>query len=111
RKLINAGDKQAMIAEQIYVYRIRKYIGAYAAAMNGLDAIIFTAGVGENDRDIRRLVCADLDFLGILLDEEKNQGASESVNEIQATASKVKIYMVRTNEELEIAEQCYRLMQ
>ncbi|MET0299152.1 MAG: acetate kinase [Flavitalea sp.] len=111
RKLINSGDKQAIIAEQIYVYRIKRYIGAYAAAMNGLDAIIFTAGVGENDRDIRRLVCADLDFLGIELDEEKNQAAREAVCELQVAGSRVQIFMVRTNEELEIAEQCYQLMQ
>src|SRR6202012_421638 len=64
-KAMHKGDERAKLAYAMYAYRIKKYIGAYAAALNGLDAIIFTAGVGENDALLRRLVCTDLDWLGI----------------------------------------------
>jgi acetate kinase len=78
--------------------------------LNGLDAIVFTAGVGENDANIRRLVCQDMDFLGIRLDTEKNLVRSPGIREINEAGAKVKVLVVPTNEELEIAQQCYELL-
>ncbi|MCW3081194.1 MAG: acetate kinase [Segetibacter sp.] len=107
---IAAGDREAEMAYEMYAYRIKKYIGSYAAVLNGLDAIVFTAGVGENDANIRKCICANLDFLGIKLDEEKNSQQSTGLREINANNARVKILIVPTNEELEIAQQCYELL-
>ena len=94
------GDDRGVRTAEVFAYRIRKYIGSYAAAMNGLDAVVFTAGIGENSADARRLILEDTEFLGIRLDEEKNRR-----NElyIQAADSRVKVMVVPTNEELAIA--------
>jgi len=105
------GEKMPQLALAMTAYRIKKYIGSYVAAMNGLDAIIFTAGIGENSDVIRKMVCSDLDFLGISLDQEKNQIRSKEIRNIENSQSKVKIFVIPTNEELEIAEQTYLLMQ
>lgn len=105
------GNKEAALAYDMYAYRIRKYIGAYAAAMNGLDAIVFTAGVGENDSLSRKLSSRNLEFLGIKLDEEKNEQHKTGIREINTADSLVKILIVPTNEELEIARQCFELIQ
>jgi acetate kinase len=94
----------------MYSYRIKKYIGSYAAALNGVDAIVFTGGVGENDANVRRMVCKEMDYLGIQLDTEKNKIRSESLREINADDSPAKILIVPTNEELEIVKQCYELL-
>jgi len=110
-KGIAAGNEQAELAYDMYAYRIKKYIGSYAAVLNGLDAIVFTAGVGENDSAIRQMICAEMDFLGIKLDEEKNKVRSASLREINIDDSPVKILVVPTNEELEIVEQCFELIQ
>ncbi len=91
-------------------YRIKKYIGAYAAAMNGLDAIIFTAGIGENSSKVRELVIKDLDFLGIELDEAKNKTKSKELRKISTDNSRVAILVIPTNEELEIAKQVYQVL-
>jgi len=107
---IENGDKQAILAYNMYAYRIRKYIGAYTAVLNGLDAIIFTGGVGENDKMMRSLCTSELDYLGIQLDEEKNNQRSKELREINTKDSQVKILVIPTNEELEIALQCYRLL-
>lgn len=104
------GNAEVILAHEMYAYRIQKYIGAYAAALNGLDAIVFTAGVGENDKVTRRLCSVDLDFLGIQLDLDKNNTRTKGIHEINTADSKVKILVVPTNEELEIAHQCYELM-
>ncbi|MHA4844188.1 acetate/propionate family kinase [Flavitalea antarctica] len=109
RKKIQAGDENAALVVSIYVYRIKKYIGAYVAAMNGVDAILFTAGVGENDVEMRRQICSEMDFLGIRLDEKANAAVGSGVRTIQQPDSRVKILVVPTNEELEIALQCYQL--
>ncbi|HHB78851.1 MAG TPA: acetate kinase [Saprospiraceae bacterium] len=101
------GNKMAQLALAMNAYRIKKYIGSYAAIMNGLDALIFTAGIGENSDVIRQLVCTDLDFLGISLDPDKNLVRSKSIRSIESTTSKVKILVIPTNEELEIAEQVF----
>ena len=106
-----AGNEQADLAFEMYAYRIKKYIGAYAAVLNGLDAIVFTAGVGENDFNIRRLVCTGMDYIGIKLDEEKNSQRSAGLREVSRDDSPVKVLVVPTNEELEIVKQCYALLQ
>jgi acetate kinase len=110
RAEIQKGNKEAVLAYEMYAYRIRKYIGAYAAVMNGLDAIVFTAGVGENDALARKIVSSQLDYLGIQFDEEKNDAAQKGIREINKTNSPVKILIIPTNEELEIARQCFALL-
>ncbi|HTI58169.1 acetate kinase [Mucilaginibacter sp.] len=110
RRKIAEGDGQAKLAYDMYAYRIKKYIGAYAAALNGLDAVIFTAGVGENDPIIRELVCRDMGYLGLELDADKNNSRSDGIKEISKPGSRVKILVIPTNEELEIANQCYNLL-
>lgn len=110
--LYNQGDAHAKLCYEMYSYRIRKYIGAYIAILNGIDAIIFTAGLGENDVLTRSYACKDLDAMGIRLNEELNiakNHPSEPV-EVQAADSKIKILIVPTNEELEIARETYELM-
>ncbi|HAO08287.1 MAG TPA: acetate kinase, partial [Chryseobacterium sp.] len=106
------GEKEAILTYEMYTYRIKKYIGAYFAALNGVEAVIFTGGIGENDILTRKLTCRNLDALGILLDEaanaEKNHPATTV--EIQAAGSKVKILVIPTNEELAIAEETYELV-
>ena len=109
-KAINAGDEQAELAYEMYAYRIKKYIGAYTAVLNGIDAIVFTAGVGENDYNIRKRVCSGMEYLGIHLDEEKNRVGSPGIHEINLKEAPVKILVVPTNEELEIARQCFVLL-
>jgi acetate kinase len=91
-------------------YRVKKYIGAYAAAMNGLDALVFTAGIGENSDILRSLICADMEFFGIHLDEDKNRVREHSIREIQTDGAEVSLLVVPTNEELEIAKQSFGLL-
>lgn len=104
------GDTNCRLALDMNVYRIKKYIGSYAAVLNGIDAIIFTAGIGENSAYIRKAVCADMEFLGLELDEAKNEIRSNDIREINTANSKAKILVVPTNEELEIANQVYDLI-
>ena len=104
------GDKECIVALHMSAYRIKKYIGSYITALNGLDAIIFTAGIGENSDFMRKLVCEDLDAFGISLSNEKNSLRSNAIREINADASNVKILVVPTNEELEIAKQAFELI-
>ena len=104
------GNKDCQIALEINAYSIKRYIGAYAAVMNGLDAIVFTAGIGENSDVIRRLVCKDMSYLGIELDETKNKVRAKKLTEIQKDSSKAKILVIPTNEEVEIAKQSFELL-
>ncbi|MEN9907818.1 MAG: hypothetical protein RLZZ540_959 [Bacteroidota bacterium] len=104
------GDAHCQLALDMNVYRIKKYIGSYAAVLNGIDAIVFTAGIGENSAYIRKSVCADMQFLGLELDETKNEIRSSDIREINTANSKTKILVVPTNEELEIANQVYDLI-
>ena len=105
RDLENAaaeGNEKAELAQKKFAYEVRKYVGAYAAAMGGVDAVIFTAGVGENDKAIRAMVCQGLDFMGLKLDGTANDvRGKETV--ISAADSKVKVLLIPTNEELMIA--------
>ncbi|MFD2164396.1 acetate/propionate family kinase [Paradesertivirga mongoliensis] len=110
RKSMDKGDKNARLAYDLYAYRIKKYIGSYAAALGGLDAIVFTAGVGENDPLTRKLVCQDMDFFGISLDEDKNQKREPGIREINTANGRTKVLVIPTNEELEIANQCLGLL-
>ena len=96
------GDQKAELAQKKFAYEVRKYVGSYAAAMGGVDAVIFTAGVGENDKAIRAMVCQGLDFMGLKLDDAANDvRGKEAV--ISAADSKVKVLLIPTNEELMIA--------
>jgi acetate kinase len=110
-KAVLEGNAEATLAMDLYAYRIKKYIGSYAAVLNGVDAIVFTAGVGENDVQTRQRICDGMQFLGIHLDGEKNKMLSTSIREINKDDSPVKILIIPTNEELEIARQCYELLQ
>ena len=103
------GEENCVLAMEMAAYRIRKYIGAYAAAMNGLDALIFTAGIGEHSAALREAVCQEMDFLGIRLDPSKNEHPGSGVQQIQAADTRVQVWVVPTNEELEIARQAYHL--
>lgn len=99
---VKSGDERAKVAFDIYEYRIRKYIGAYAVALDGVDAIVFTAGIGENSPLLRQRVCEGLGFLGVTIDPEKNNSRGKEVN-ITGEDSKVKVLVIPTNEELVIA--------
>ncbi|MDP2041971.1 MAG: acetate kinase [Algoriphagus sp.] len=110
RKLYDQKEKAAILAYDMYAYHIKKFIGSFAAVLNGLDAIVFTAGVGENDGLTRKLVCQNMDFLGIRLDEAKNETRQKGLHEINTVDSPVKILVIPTNEELEIARQCFGLV-
>ena len=102
------GNHLADVALQAFVYRVAKYIGAYTAAMNGVDAIAFTAGVGENDKATRKAVCEYLGYLGVKIDDEANDIRGER-RVISAADSKVKVMLIPTNEELAIARETLRL--
>ena len=104
------GDKVAILAYEMYAYRIQQYIGKYAAALNGLDAIVFTAGIGENDTIVRSLVCKNMEYFGIVVDEAKNSVRSKEIREINENNAKTKILVIPTNEELEIARQSFELV-
>jgi acetate kinase len=105
-----SGSKDCKLAMEMMAYRIQKYIGAYTAAMNGLDAIIFTAGIGEHSAELRRMVCSELEVLGIHLDEQVNTSDIGGNRAIHASDSRVQIWVIPTDEELEIARQTYRLL-
>ncbi|MBO7539225.1 MAG: acetate kinase [Prevotella sp.] len=104
-----SGDPRARLAQEMYFYRIKKYIGAYAAAMGGLDVIVFTAGVGENQTSMRSEVCKDMEFLGVKFDEEKNNVRGEEAI-ISADDSRVKVVVIPTDEELMIATDTMNLL-
>ena len=102
------GNERAQLALDMFCYQVKRYVGAYAAAMGGVDAIVFTAGVGENDIHTRQQVCAGLEFLGVKLDADRNNVRGK-VTEISAADSKVKVFLIPTNEELAIAQDTLRL--
>lgn len=106
---MTAGDANAKLAFDMYVYRLKKYIGAYAAAMNGIDVLLFTAGVGENSSVLRKAVCDGITFLGIELDDDLNSERKKTAREISKPSSRVKVLVVPTNEELLIARDTYKL--
>ena len=107
---MNAGDKKAKIAMDVFSYIVAKYIGSYAAAMNGVDDIVFTAGIGENDDYVREEVCKYLGYLGVDFDSEVNAGLRGKEAELTKEGSKVKVFVIPTNEELAIARETLALV-
>jgi acetate kinase len=103
------GNENCRLALEMNAYRIRKYIGAYSAALNGLDAIVLTAGIGENSSLLRKMICKDMEYFGISLDDSKNELKSTVLREIHSENAKVKVLVIPTNEELEIAKQAFGL--
>ena len=108
---MNAGDKKAKIAMDVFSYSVAKYIGAYAAAMNGVDCIAFTAGIGENDDYVREQVCSYLGYLGVDFDKEVNTGLRGTEKELTKPGSKVRVFVIPTNEELAIARETLALVE
>jgi acetate kinase len=106
----NAGKQNAIRTQNVFSYRVAKYIGAYTAAMNGVNCICFTAGVGENNPIIRTQICAYLGYLGVTLDEEKNHVRGKEIT-ISTPDSKTKVMVIPTNEELAIARETFALVQ
>jgi acetate kinase len=113
REVIKAskdGDKRSKITIEMLCSRIKKYLCSYAGLMGGVDAICFTAGIGENSDLIREKVCNGLEFMGIELDVEKNKIRESGIREINKNSSKTKIFIIPTNEELVIAKDTYNLV-
>ena len=106
-----AGNERAQLACDMLNYQIKKYVGAYAAAMGGLDCIVFTGGIGENDGGVRAAVCEDMEFLGVKIDLEKNKQRGADIIDISADDSRVKVLIVCTNEELMIARDTKALVE
>tara|TARA_R110001583_G_scaffold44818_6_gene141835 strand:+ start:508 stop:1698 length:1191 start_codon:yes stop_codon:yes gene_type:complete len=104
------GDEKCQLALDMSAYRIKHYLGGYIANLNGVDAIVFTAGVGENSIVLRKMVCENMDFFGIEIDEVKNDVKARKLTEIHSKNSKVKVLIIPTNEELEIAKQSFELI-
>jgi len=98
----NKGNYRAKLALQMFAYEAKKYIGAYAAAMNGVDAVVFTAGIGENSYTMRSAICKDMTYLGIDIDEEKNKVRGEEID-VSKPDAKCRVLLIPTNEELTIA--------
>lgn len=107
------GDRNAQLAVQVYAYRVRKYIGAYAAAMAGVDAIAFTGGIGENSASMRRRVCSGFEFLGLALDEDRNTGirlTGSEAPQVQRENSRVRVIVTQTREQWMIAREAARIL-
>ena len=104
------GNKRAALANEMLKYQVKKYIGAFMAAMNGADAIVFTGGIGENDAPTREGACEDMENLGIKLDTELNKTIRGKLMKISAPDSKVEVWVVPTNEELLIARDTLALV-
>ena len=109
-KAADEGNERAKIALQMFDYRVKKYIGAYAAAMGGVDLVIFTGGIGENACELREGVCKDMEYMGIQFDHKKNKGLRGVDAVISKDESKVKVMVVTTNEELVIATDTYNIV-
>lgn len=108
-KAMAEGNQKAILAMDMYTARIRRFIGGYAALMGGVDMVVFTGGVGENDYVVRELVCRDLEFMGIKFDTQINNGLRGEDKVLSLPESKVKVVTVATNEELVIANDTFRL--
>lgn len=107
----NINTPSVQLALNMYAYRVKKYIGSYIAAMNGADAIVFTAGIGEHTPELRQLICENMEYLGIEFDNEKNFSAKRGeISEISKEGSKVKVFIIPTNEELVIAEETEKIV-
>ncbi|MFH2035932.1 MAG: acetate kinase [Candidatus Zixiibacteriota bacterium] len=107
----NSGHVNAKLALDIYCYRVKKYIGAYSAAMGGLDSLVFTGGIGENSAIVREMICQNFDYLGLKLDNEINNNTKGVDTDISAKDSKVKVFVIPTNEELVIARDTVKIIE
>ncbi len=107
----DANDAKAKMAVDVYTYRIKKYMGAYYAVLGGVDAVIFTGGIGENSPVIRKLSCKGLTRLGIEIDDTRNDGSQKGIREISPAGKEVKVLVVPTNEELKIARETRRVLE
>jgi acetate kinase len=105
------GNAKARLALEVFAHEARHWIGAFYLQLNGLDALVFTAGIGENRNGMREAICAQLDQLGIVLDSEKNNSTKAQEAEISATNSRVKILVIPTNEELVVAREVKRFLE
>jgi acetate kinase len=108
---LHNGNRRAKLALEMFDYRLKKFIGEYAIVMGGIDALVFTAGIGENDPETRYEACKGLEFLGLYLDEEKNTATRSELAEISLPESKVKVYVIPTNEELMIARDTKQIIE
>lgn len=105
------GNERAKLALDLFVYDVKKYIGSYTAAMNGLDCLVFTAGIGENTWQVRKAICDNMEFFGIKIDEKKNEQKNDGkIHEITAEGAKVRVLVIPTNEELVIARETKDLL-
>ena len=104
------GNERCALALDMFAYQTKKFVGSYAAAMGGLDCIVFTAGIGENSPNVREGVCEGLEFLGVQLDKAENQKRVDGIHEVSAKGSKVKVLVIPTNEELVIARETAALL-
>ena len=105
----SGGNHRAALALEVFEYSCKKYLGAYAAALGGVDCVVFTAGIGEHDHLIREHICKDMEYMGLKLDERKNENIGDGISDVTAEGSKVKILVIPTNEELVIARDTKRL--
>lgn len=105
----SGGNHRAALALEVFEYSCKKYLGAYAAALGGVDCVVFTAGIGEHDHLIREHICKDMEYMGLKLDEKKNENIGDGISDVTAAGSKVKILVIPTNEELVIARDTERL--
>ena len=105
----SGGNHRAALALEVFEYSCKKYLGAYAAALGGVDCVVFTAGIGEHDHLIREHICKDMEYMGLKLDERKNENIGDGISDVTAEGSKDKILVIPTNEELVIARDTERL--
>ncbi|MDY5820423.1 MAG: acetate kinase [Candidatus Borkfalkiaceae bacterium] len=105
----SGGNHRAALALEVFEYSCKKYLGAYTAALGGVDCVVFTAGIGEHDHLIREHICKDMEYMGLKLDERKNENIGDGISDVTAEGSKVKILVIPTNEELVIARDTERL--
>lgn len=106
---IKEGNKRAKLALDIFAYRVKKYVGSYLAVLNGCDGIVFTGGIGENNSVMRKRILGELESLGVVLDEGKNNGPNSGAREIQSDSSKIKVFVIPTDEEGAIARDTYTI--
>ena len=109
-KAAEEGNSRAALALEVFIYEIKKYVGAYAAALGGLDALAFAGGIGENSWRVREQVCSGLEFLGIHLNQEANRAPAHSDRVISLPCSRVAVMVIYTNEELMVARETAKVL-
>jgi acetate kinase len=105
-----SGDRRARLAVDLFCYRVKKYLGAYLAAINGADAVVFAGGIGENAPQVRARICAGLDWVGITMDAARNAAIVGGEGRIDAESSRVQVWVIPTDEELLIARDTWRVV-